>query len=32
MDKQQLNVNYRLLWAVVLILIIVGMLVTTVFA
>ncbi len=32
MDKQQVNVNYRLLWAVVLILIIVGMLVTTVFA
>jgi hypothetical protein len=31
-DKQQVNVNYRLLWAVVLILIIVGMLVTTVFA
>lgn len=32
MDKQQVNVNYRLLWAVVLILIIVGMLATTVFA
>jgi hypothetical protein len=32
MDNEKVPTNYRLLWAVVLILIIVGMLATTVFA
>jgi hypothetical protein len=32
MDKQKVAVNYRLLWAAVLLLIVAGMLATTLFA